>query len=121
MIDKIKVKNLLTQLEVADTIEVAGEHENVQWHIAGDVVGDPENQVVLLTWVNDVEDSDSYAADFSTILTEQGLSDAQVSENNIYCEDHDGEEVHLRLWNRTPMACETNLKLDAQYSRMNVK
>ena len=120
MIDKIKIENLLKQLDVASCVEVAGENENVWVDLGCDPVGDPENQVVLLTWDDDPEHNQP-GLKFSVILTEQGLSDARVSENSIFCLDYEGEEVHLRLWERQPMACDKNLVEGAQYSRMNAR
>jgi len=115
MIDIIKVTNLVTQLQVADQIEVVGETEkaSMEWDDCC-ALGDPENQVVYLTW----EDDNGYLS--NTILTEQGLNDAKVSSNSIILNDYEGEEVHLRLWERTPMACGRNLAEGAQFSRMNV-
>ena len=115
MIDIIKVTNLVTQLRVADQIEVVGETEkaSMEWDDCC-ALGDPENQVVYLTW----EDDDGYLS--NTILTEQGLNDAKVSSNSIILNDYEGEEVHLRLWERIPMACDKNLAEGAQFSRMNV-
>jgi hypothetical protein len=115
-VNKIKIKNLIAQLQVADQIEVRGEHESVRlvWDEA-DIKGDPENQVVLLTWLDDDETSEWNACEFLIILTEQGLSDARVSGNNIFCKDHEGNKIHLCLWERHGMDCEENLKMGANY------
>ena len=120
MINQVKVGNLVTQLSVAYSVEVAGENENVRVDLGGDPTGDPENQVVLLTWEDDPEHNQP-GLEFSVILTEQGLSDALVKGNSIFCLDHEGEEVHLRLWERQPMACVIHMAEGAHYSRMNVK
>jgi len=110
MINKTKIEALISQLQAADKIEVVGEAENVclEWDDM-EITGNPENQLVYLTWTGD----DCF--DYKTILTEQGLSDAQVNNNSIFCQDYEGEPVHLRLWSVQPMNCENDLKnaLDA--------
>jgi len=114
MINKVKVENLVSQLQVADQIEVVGETETaaMNWDDA-EPIGDPENQLIYLSWEND----DGYL--YNTILTEQGLNDAQVSENSIILVDYEGEEIHLRLWERKPMTCDKNLAEGAQFFRMS--
>jgi len=92
MVNKTKVNNLLTHIAQCDTVEVAGEAENVRISWDGEIKGDPENQILLLTW------EDDEGQEFSVILTEQGLSAATVEGNTIACEDCEGDEFLLRLW-----------------------
>ena len=105
MINKIKVKNLIAQLETCDEFEVTGDSpmlNGVEWTV--EVTGEPNNQVCLITWY-DVE-----GQEFSVILTEQSLSDANVNSNRIYCEDHTGNMIEIALWRRVGWPAEALLQ-----------
>jgi C-terminal processing protease CtpA/Prc len=109
MIDKIKVENLITQIQVADTIELVGECPTcvVAWDC--EIKGEPENQVLLLTWADDQHQ------EFNVILTEQSLSNAKIVENTITCEDHEGDQTYIRLWQHQGMDIEENMKQGLNY------
>ena len=109
MIDQIKVTNLLAQIGVADTIELVGDCPAVHMEWDSDVRGESENQVLLLTW------EDNEHQEFSVILTEQGLSDAEIDGNYITCDDHEGNTTYIRLWKHQAMDIEENLKCGANY------
>jgi hypothetical protein len=109
MINKIKVMNLLAQIGVADTIELVGDCPAVDMEWDSEVKGDPENQVLLLTW------EDEEHQEFSVILTEQSLSDAEIDGNHITCDDHEGTATYIRLWQHRAMDIEENLKCGANY------
>ena len=101
--NKQKIEYLIDRLIEADQIEVEGECESVhlQWASSPDceIVGEPENQLVNLVWENDPIENIFW----NHVLTEQGLSDATISNNDIFLVDNEGKKVHLRLWERTPM------------------
>ena len=90
-----KVKNLIAQLETCDCYEVVGDSpylDGLNW--AGEVKGDPNNETVLITW------NDEEGLEYNVVLTEKNLSQAHVSGNNIFCEDQNGDDIHIRLWLR---------------------
>ena len=95
MIDKIKVKNLLAQLQSCDGFEVNRESpmlDGLAWE--AEVKGEPNNQIALISWC------DEDAQEYSIILTERGLSDAQVSGQCINCYDIEDNPVDITLWRR---------------------
>lgn len=102
--NKTKINNLVRQIVSADFVEVVGEHESVWIQWDGPAMGDPDNQILLLTW----ESGD-------ILFTELGLNHASVRGNSITLEDHEGDKTHLRLWVRKPMNCKGNLKLGSKY------
>lgn len=105
MINKIKVENLLAQLQSCDCFEVTGDSpllEGLAWDT--EVTGEPDNQVALITW------NDEEGQEYSIVLTEQGLSEAHVCGHRINCEDHEGEPVEIALWRRVGWPTEELLK-----------
>lgn len=96
MINKTKVKNLITKLELADQIEDIDNSKiyKLDWSIC-EVTGDPDEQAALLIY-----------NDSPIILTERALSNARTEGNSIFCEDHEGNEVQLCLWRLQPLDCE---------------
>jgi hypothetical protein len=97
MVDKNKVEKLIQQIQLADSIEIIGVGSDCECRWDGEVKGDPENQVLLLTW------EDDGTQEFSVILTEQGLSDAKCDGNAILCNDHEGNETQIFLWKLSPL------------------
>jgi hypothetical protein len=105
MVNKIKVENLIAQLESCDCFEITGESpllNSLSWD--AEVTGDPDNQVCLISWIDDE------GLEYSVILTEQGLSDARVCGHRINCDDHEGEPIEIALWRRVGWPTEELMK-----------
>lgn len=105
MIDKIKVGNLLAQLQSCDCFQVTGESpllNGLSWDV--EPIGEPDNEVALISWY------DSEGQEYSIILTEQSLSEARVCGHRINCDDHEGEPVEIALWRQVGWPTEELMK-----------
>lgn len=105
MLNKLKVTKLAELIGEADIINIVCDGSidtaEVQW--VDEFENDPENQLVLLEWVNDDNK-------FYTHLTEQGLNDATFENGVLTLEDHEGNPVRLELYKVVPVNIEQELQ-----------
>lgn len=91
-----QVIQLLALLNNADAVEV--DSPLLQEWETDEPTGDPENQILNFTWVDDDGDK------FSCTLTEAGVANGNWSGNSFVCDDDEGEQVKLTLYKLTPIA-----------------
>jgi len=97
MVNQDKVKKLIHQITKADYISLQGDCVECEVGWETEVEGDPENQVIYFSWMEN-----GYA--YSVIITEQGLSDAIIDDNEISCKDHEGNDTVICLWKTVPLS-----------------
>jgi hypothetical protein len=98
MIDKFKVRRLLSQIECVDFVMVdLWKYHNPTARIDVDrIVGEEENEVLCVRWEVDDE--------FKLVkFTEGGLMNAVINKNKITITDTEGEPISLSLFNIVPV------------------
>lgn len=86
-----KVDSLYRQLEDADLIIALNQSQSVNASFA-DIEGDPENEVIFFYWY------DENGEDCRVKITEQGLNDSYVTNNDIVLIDNEGDEFTIRIY-----------------------
>lgn len=87
------ISKLLTQIENADVVKIDGFTIN-SIHI-DEVRNDDENEILNLLWTDEEQD-------YSVKITEEGLKNAVIDQNMIECEDHEGTNVIIAVYDLQP-------------------
>jgi hypothetical protein len=85
---KDKTQRLLTLF--GSQHQVLVDRERVEKVELEALTGNPENQVVRLAWKQK-------GVQFSVILTEDGLANAEIYQDRVECEDHEGEPIEIQF------------------------
>lgn len=90
-----KVTQLLALLSTAKAVDVDSPLLS-EWGTEAPN-GDPENQILMFTWVDDE------GLNFSCILTEGGIAEGNWSGNSFFCNDHEGDPVQMTMYRLEPI------------------
>lgn len=84
-----QVKTFLKLLDQADSVMV-DDQLLMGWHMEADC-GDPENEVVRFSWIDDE------SLEFSLVLTEASIAEGRWVGASFFCNDSEGDEVQISL------------------------
>lgn len=91
-----KLQEVLALVENADMITVDN-GPMLSGSDVSDVTGEPDNEVVCLSWVDDA------GLSFGCKLTEGGIAAGEWVGAEFVCDDHEGQPTALRFFKVTPL------------------
>ena len=90
-----KLEHFMQLLNRADVVEVNDSPYITRWAISSPT-GHSDNQVLRLGWSEG-------GLDYTVVLTEGGIEGGEWDGDTFSCEDRDGYEVEIQMYQLTPL------------------
>lgn len=90
-----KLEHFMQLLNRADVVEVNDSPYITRWAISSPT-DHSDNQVLRLGWSEG-------GLDYSVVLTEGGIEEGEWGDGTFTCEDCDGDEVEIQMYQLTPL------------------
>ena len=90
-----KLEHFMQLVFRAEVIEVNDSPYITRW-VINSATGHSDNQVLRLGWSEG-------GLDYSVVLNEGGIEEGEWGDGTFTCEDCDGDEVEIRMYQLTPL------------------